>query len=185
MKSFCHPVVDTPDARYVCSRKAWGTTAGPDEYVCIWRGEHLALIRGVGHNTCRHIDLHPLPNSNGGCGDYIETVHRPGEGPRLTRKRVEQMISEAKRRDRMWPEELAAKREKAEAARAKREARQKLDDECRQSINEVLHAAKVGDQAALLAAAARLRVIEDRLNWESGDREVEATARRDAFKENT
>lgn len=154
-KTYCHPVLDDADARHLCARRAYGTTASSREYVVIWRGEHLALMRGIGHNTCRHIDL----VDQTGPRRIVETMHVPGEDPRLTRMRVTSIIAQAIYRDLQWLEEQRAKEQKLKAQNEKRRRTYELANNVRKTMNELLRIAdaNVWEDIAVIAAARRYR----------------------------
>ena len=156
IKTYCHPVLDDADARALCNRRAHGTTASGSEYVVIWRGKHLALMRGIGHNTCRHIDL---VNQTGSWGSrrVVETVHVPSEDPRLTRKRVGTLIYKAKVRDRQWLEEQRTKEQERAAQDEKRRRLYAAQSKVNETRGLMLEAAMLDDGDLLVQAAANYR----------------------------
>ncbi len=158
-KTYCHPVLDDAEARALCNRRAHGTTASGSEYVVIWRGKHLALMRGIGHNTCRHIDLVNTGWPGGGSRRVVETVHVPSEDPRLTRKRVGTLIYEAKVRDRQWLEEQRTKEQKRKAQDEKRRRMHELSNTMREKLGKLQRVADadVWEDIAVIAAARRYR----------------------------
>ena len=157
-KTYCHPVLDDADARHLCNMRAYGSTASGSEYVVIWRGKHLALVRGIGHNTCRHIDLVKQEGS-WGSRRVVETMHVPSEDPRLTRKRVGTLVYKAKVRDRQWLKEQRAKEQERAAQDEKRRRTYELANNVRKTMNELLRVADadVVEATAVLAAARRYR----------------------------
>ena len=157
-KTYCHPVLDDADSRHLCNMRAYGSTASGSEYVVIWRGKHLALMRGIGHNTCHHIDLVKQEGSRG-LRRVVETVHRPGRDPRLTRKRVGTLVYKAKVRDRRWLEEQRTKEQERAAQDEKRRRTYELANNVRKTMNELLRVAdaNVWEDIAVIAAARRYR----------------------------